>query len=239
MKSPILIIPMLLIMLAGSVRSAAQQFDLNDIYFDYWDNGDIFYFQWVTTGDTIKVDTLKTGAILYEIDGFFIGRTEVTNKLWNSMLDIPAKDAETELLPKTGVTVAEIDTFCARLYQATSMEWRLPSREEWLHAYHGGVFSEGYTYSGSDHVSWAGWTACNSKGKLHPVGELVPNEVHLQDMTGNAAELASDGEGLVVMGGCYLDNNPTAEQKNTAAPSSAIGFRVVSRYVMSFMDTGL
>jgi formylglycine-generating enzyme required for sulfatase activity len=79
--------------------------------------------------------------------------------------------------------------------------YRLPQEAEWEFAARGGNQTNGYTYSGSNTLSDVGWYWDNSLGAAcdlwltrgtRPVGEKLPNELGLYDMTGNVYEWCWD-----------------------------------------------
>jgi len=73
--------------------------------------------------------------------------------------------------------------------------YRLPSEAEWEYAARGGDKSNGYKYSGSDNVDDVAWYWDNSGRKTQEVGEKVPNELGIYDMSGNVDEWCSDWYG--------------------------------------------
>lgn len=81
--------------------------------------------------------------------------------------------------------------------------YRLPTAAEWEFAARGGTLSQGYTYSGSDHLNLVAWHWNNASGAFcdffmgrgtWPVGMKEPNELGLFDMTGNVAEWVWDAD---------------------------------------------
>ncbi len=91
-------------------------------------------------------------------------------------------------------------------------EWmggRLLTEAEWEYAAKGGNKSKGYTYSGSNNINEVGYYSDNSENPYNPmvppympvstsnhgtfeVGNKLPNELGVYDMTGNVRELVSD-----------------------------------------------
>jgi sulfatase modifying factor 1 len=70
--------------------------------------------------------------------------------------------------------------------------FRLPTEVEWEFAARGGKLSEGYLYAGSNDPDLVAWYKSNSGGELHPVGEKLPNELGIYDMSGNSWEWCWD-----------------------------------------------
>jgi formylglycine-generating enzyme required for sulfatase activity len=66
--------------------------------------------------------------------------------------------------------------------------YRLPTEEEWEWAARGGRHSRGYKFSGSNNLDTVGWYGENSGGMPHKVGEKLPNELGIYDMSGNVSE---------------------------------------------------
>jgi sulfatase modifying factor 1 len=70
--------------------------------------------------------------------------------------------------------------------------YRLPSQAEWEWAARGGSNSQHYTFAGSNTLHEVGWYLETSNGSPHCVGEKMPNELGLHDMSGNVLEWCWD-----------------------------------------------
>jgi len=112
--------------------------------------------------------------------------------------------------------------------------YRLPSEAEWEYAARGGVGSKGYIYSGGDNVNLVAWYYDNTTPRrMKEIGQKMPNELDLFDMSGNVWEWCTDSNkaNKVIRGGSYEDRkaNVTITSRKTNSPearSESIGFRI-------------
>ncbi|MDR0971583.1 MAG: formylglycine-generating enzyme family protein [Bacteroidales bacterium] len=138
------------------------------------------------------------------ISSFSISKYEITQSQWIEIMgDLPKYGImETTYLgdnyPVMNMMLEQAIDFCTRLSELTGKHYRLPTEAEWEYAARGGNKSKGYKYSGSDNLDSVGWYIDNSYDsstdyyKIHPVGEKLPNELGIYDMSGNVMEWCSD-----------------------------------------------
>ena len=127
------------------------------------------------------------------IPTFQIGKTEVTQELWQAVMGTnPSKFKGEANLPVEQVSWTDCNTFIAKLNELTGKNFRLPTEAEWEYAARGGKKSQGYTYSGSNTVDDVAWYDENSSSTTHPVAQKQPNELGLYDMSGSVWEWTSD-----------------------------------------------
>lgn len=149
--------------------------------------------------------------------------------------------------PVTAVTWYGANEYC-KFYGGT-----LPTVAQWLFAASGGNFSQAYIYAGSSTIETIGWYSGNS-ATLKAIGQKLPNELGLFDMTGNASEWVFDftgtytqpeahdpqqpdlftGDSNSIVGGSFtngpefmiLSTHPR-EGRAPGVPSLSTGFRMV------------
>ena len=93
--------------------------------------------------------------------------------------------------PMGWISSRSINEFLQKLNSITSLNFRLPTSDEWEFAARGGNKSHGYKYSGSNIYEEVGQTPKIRYLKC-PVKEKAPNELGIYDMSGNVDELCID-----------------------------------------------
>ena len=136
-------------------------------------------------------------------ENYFIGQTEVTQKLWKAVMGYNPSKYKCKKRPVTNVDYYEIEEFLYRLDSITGMHFRLPTEQEWEYAARGGKNSRGYVYSGGNEVEKVAWTNVNSR-KIKKVKKRAANELGIYDMSGNVWEWCSSKY-------CYFDKERNAK----------------------------
>ena len=182
----------------------------------------------------VEAGTFDMGEKTYDVEAkpvhtvtltqdFYIGETEVTQALWQAVMDTNPSYFKGEDLPVESISWDDCLLFIQQMNSLTGSSFTLPTEAQWEFAARGGNQSKGYTYCGSNKHSEVSWTQSTGSTKTHPVATKIPNELGLYDMGGNVLEPCSDwyakypssaqtdptgpvqGESHVARGGGYLD----------------------------------
>ena len=181
----------------------------------YYANGVSFQMVEVRGGTFTMGATAEQGSDAYDdekpthqvtLSSYSIGKTEVTQALWQAVMGSNPSYFKGSNLPVEEVSWEDCQTFIRKLNALTGKNFRLPTEAEWEFAARGGNNSRGYKYSGSNTLSNVAWYDDNSSDKTHPVATKAPNELGIYDMSGNVWEWCSDWKGAYSSSSQY---NPT------------------------------
>ncbi len=126
------------------------------------------------------------------LSSYYIGKTEVTQALWQAVMGSNPSYNKGADLPVDSVSWNDCQEFIQKLNRLTGFNFRLPTEAEWEFACRGGNNSCGYKYSGSNAIDNVAWYCGNSGQKTHPVATKAPNELGIYDMNGNVIEWCND-----------------------------------------------
>ena len=177
--------------------------------------------------------------------GFWLGKYEVTQKQWESVMgDNPSKFKDPDR-PVESVSWEDCNAFIRRLNADLGGVARFPTEAEWEYACRAGSSS---AVSGNGLLSDMAWYDANSGNETHPVGKNHANAWGFFDMHGNVLEWCYDwfgkfdakatdpkgpsiGSFRVLRGGCWFfyarDCRSAYRLKRDPALRNAIyGFRL-------------
>lgn len=144
---------------------------------------------------------------------YYIGRYEITQAEWEAVMHRAPKGhyciivgqsgkpwydeiGKGDRYPAYNIWYEDAVAFCETLSAKTGLSFRLPTEAEWECAARGGKYTRGYKYAGSDTPDDVAWMSSNARVQglgnddygIHPVGELLGNELGIYDMSGNVSE---------------------------------------------------
>ena len=166
-------------------------------------NGIKYNMVWVDGGTFRMGATSEQGSEISDekpvhsvtLSGYYIGKTEVTQALWQAVMGSNPSYFEGDDLPVEQVSWDDCQEFIRKLNSLTGQNFRLPTEAEWEFACRGGNNSRGYKYSGSNYIDNVARYDGNSGDKTHPVATKSPNELGIYDMSGNVWEWCADWYG--------------------------------------------
>lgn len=180
-----------------------------------------------------------------ELSSYYIGETEVTQELWETVMNSNPSDSKGSNKPVESVKWEDCLEFVKRLNQMTGLNFRLPTEAEWEYAARGGNRSLDYKYSGSNNLDDVGIKG----GNPNLVKTKQANELGIYDMSGNVYEWCQDwygefsnssstnptgptsGSRRVIRGGSWISSNKECEvlSRSSYGPDykrSDVGFRL-------------
>lgn len=155
------------------------------------------------------------------VDNFWLGKYEITQKEWETVMGTNPSKFKGETLPVESVTWSDAMKFCQKLtaLQKESgklpegYEYSLPTETQREYACRAGTttaLNNGKNLTDKDvcpNLNEVGWYEANSKEQTHPVGKKLPNAWGLYDMHGNVSEWVSNSDWAV--------NSPDFEKELT------------------------
>ena len=144
------------------------------------------------------------------LSGYYIGKYEVTQKLWKAVMGSNPSNFKGDNLPVERVSWNDVQEFLRKLNAMTGKNYRLPTEAEWEFAARGGNSSRGYKYSGGNSIGNVAWFGSNSGSRTHAVGTKSPNELGIYDMSGNVYEWCQD----------WYGSYSSSSQRNPQGPNS-------------------
>ena len=178
-----------------------------------------FEMVYIPAGDFEVKGGLTQHSATYHLKHFYMGKYEVTQKLWREIMgEFPEKYTREDLppilqlegevserglelaqppefrgdnLPTEALSWNDVQIFLKKLSDKTGSYYRLPTKQEWEYACRAGTTTN--YYFGNDTLKLAEyeWYNKNSEGKPHPVGMKKPNPWGLYDIAGNVGEWTS------------------------------------------------
>ncbi|MBI5233202.1 MAG: formylglycine-generating enzyme family protein [Deltaproteobacteria bacterium] len=127
------------------------------------------------------------------IDDFFIATTEVTQALWEEVVEANPSVFRSPDKPVEFVNWTETQLFIRKLNWLTGRFFRLPTEAEWEYAAKGKGKDEKWPGTNDeDDLDDYSWNAYNADNTTHPVRQKKPNAFGLYDMAGNVWEWVHD-----------------------------------------------
>jgi formylglycine-generating enzyme required for sulfatase activity len=126
------------------------------------------------------------------IRSFAIGKFEVTQEQWYSVMGTMPSNFKGRTLPVERVSWPDAQAFVQKLSAKTGKAYRLPTEAEWEYAARAGSQTNYFFGDDPAQLGRYAWFTSNSKNSTQPVGEKLPNAFGLYDMLGNVWEWTED-----------------------------------------------
>lgn len=143
-------------------------------------------------------DASERPAKTRQVSDFYMGKHEVTQKLWNVIMNNNPSTIINDNYPVNNVSWEDCQLFIEKLNRITGRNFRLPTEAEWEYAAKATLNSDGTIsdkttkFAGGNVPDDYAWYSGNSSNTLHIVGTKKPNAFGLYDMCGNVIEWCQD-----------------------------------------------
>jgi len=121
--------------------------------------------------------------------GFWIGKYEVTQRQWVSVMRTNPSRFKDADAPVDDISWHDCKTFIRKVNAEIGGCARLPTEAEWEYACRAGDIG---SIAGTGVLDDMAWYDLNSENQTHPVGGRKPNAWGIYDMHGNVLEWCSD-----------------------------------------------
>lgn len=143
-------------------------------------------------------DASEKPAKTRQVGDFYMGKHEVTQKLWTVLMNNNPSTIVNDNYPVNNVSWEDCQLFIEKLNRITGRNFRLPTEAEWEYAAKATLNSDGTVsdkttkFAGGNMPDEYAWYSGNSGNTLHNVGLKKPNSFGLYDMCGNVIEWCQD-----------------------------------------------
>ena len=146
------------------------------------------------------------------VDGFYIGKYEVTQGQWLEVMGSnPSINEDGLNYPVEGVNWNDVQKFIKKLNEITGRSYRLPTEAEWEYAARSGGKEEKWSGTSTESELWKyAWYG----SKINPIGSKMPNGLGIYDMSGNVSEWCQDWYDVE-----YYKSSPVQNPKGSSSGS--------------------